>query len=62
MAELNKETLTTFLNNLPTARKIEREAGLPRGYLDKIKREARPLSEETKAKLLPVLNKFGFNK
>ena len=60
MQELNKETLTNFLDNLPSARKREREANLPRGYLDKIKRGDRSLTEETKQKLLPILKKYNF--
>jgi len=60
MPELTKETLLSFLENLPTARQIEKEAGLPRAYLSKIKSGKKPFTEDTKAKLLPVLKKYNF--
>jgi len=58
--ELNFETLAEFIENLPTAAKIEKEAGLQQGYLSKILSKTRPLTEETKAKLLPVLKRYNF--
>ena len=60
MPELTLESLKVFLKSLPTAQKIEKEAGLQQGYLGKIMAGDRSLTEKTKAKLLPVLQKYNF--
>lgn len=60
MPELTPETLFNFLDNLPTIRKIEREAGIPQGYLAKIKKRKSALTPEMISKLTPVLKEYNF--
>lgn len=59
---MNREELKIFVENLPTIQKIEQEAGLAQGYLSKIISGQRSLTEKTTQKLLPVLQKYGYEK
>lgn len=68
MKEINPETLGQFFKqfeetrkSLPSIRKVEKEAGIKsQGYLNKIISGEQPLTDETIAKLLPVLKKYNF--
>lgn len=60
MKEINTETLSDFFKNRPSIRTVEEEAGIPQGYLNRIIKGEQPLTEATKAKLLPILKKYKF--
>jgi len=63
MQEITPESITALLQKLkqaPSVRKIEREADLYNAELSRIAKGAVPLTEEVKAKLRPVLDKYNF--
>ena len=60
MKEINPQTLFEFFNRTPSIRQMEKEAGIAAGFLAKMVKGKKPLSEQTKAKLMPLLEKYKF--
>ncbi len=60
MKEINPETLHEFFNRIPSIRRLEKEAGMAEGSLAKMVRGKKTITEKTKMKLMPLLEKYNF--
>jgi hypothetical protein len=60
MKEITPETLHEFFNRTPSIRKLEKEAGMAQGSLAKMVKGKKLLTEQTKARLKPLLEKYNF--
>lgn len=57
---MTQQAILTWIEQLPTRQQIEREAGLPQGYLSKCKHGKKNMRPKTLAKVLKVVKKHGF--
>jgi len=57
------EKIISFLSERPalSLNQLEKEAGLPQSLLSKVMKNKRLLNESHLEKLIPVLEKYGFN-
>lgn len=62
MADLTQDKLLEFFNERPqlSAHGFAKESGISPRLMDYILNGERPLSEKTKKKILPTLEKYGY--